>query len=115
MLRGDWAAAKEEVSKKNKRENDKTYQKKNPPVSMLGVGVMNRWRETYLTPTWYPDRYQAPVPIPTCALAGNGVNALSAGNTLGCSRGHQQKKTCLQLPYNALLCLTCSVRHNKAL
>ncbi len=29
--------------------------------------------------------------------------------------GHQQKKTCLQLPYNALLCLTGSVRHNKAL
>src|SRR6266851_2473904 len=28
---------------------------------------------------------------------------------------HQQKKTCLQLPYNALLCLTGSVRCNKAL
>src|SRR5216683_2665985 len=28
---------------------------------------------------------------------------------------HQQKKTCLQLPYNALLCLTEPVRHNKAL
>ena len=28
---------------------------------------------------------------------------------------HQQKKTCLQLPYNALLCLTEPVKHNKAL
>jgi len=28
---------------------------------------------------------------------------------------HQQKKTCLQLPYNALLCLIEPVRHNKAL
>ncbi len=28
---------------------------------------------------------------------------------------HQQKKTCLQLPYNALLHLTKPVRHNKAL
>ena len=31
------------------------------------------------------------------------------------ARKHQQKKTCLQLPYNALLCLTEPVRHNKAL
>jgi len=54
---GDWAAAKEEVSKKNKRENDKTYQKKNPPIPVLGVGIMNGWRETYLTPTRYPDGY----------------------------------------------------------
>jgi len=39
------------------------------------------------------------------------------GNThlIHTSSKHQQKKTCLQLPYNALLCLTEPVRHNKAL
>jgi hypothetical protein len=39
---------KEEVSKK-KKEKDKTYEK-NSPVAMLGVGAINKWRETYLTP-----------------------------------------------------------------
>jgi hypothetical protein len=34
-LRGDWAAAKEEVSEKNEREDDRTYQKKKPPVPVL--------------------------------------------------------------------------------
>jgi len=43
---------KEEVSKKKKeKEKDKTYQKENSPVAVLGVGVINEWRETYLTPT----------------------------------------------------------------
>jgi len=55
---------------------------------VLGVGVMNRWRGMYLTPTQYPDRYQAPVPIPTCTLASDGINTLSASNMLGCSRGN---------------------------
>ena len=34
---------KRKLAKKNKRENDKTYQKRKLPVPMLGVGVMNRW------------------------------------------------------------------------
>ena len=39
---------------------------------MFRVGVMNGWREMYPNPYPgipypYPDRYQAPMPIPSCS------------------------------------------------
>jgi hypothetical protein len=47
MLRGDWAAAKRGSWQKKKKIK---HTKKNSPVAMLGVGAINKWRETYLTP-----------------------------------------------------------------
>jgi len=57
---------KRKLAKQNERENDKTYQKKKPPIPTLGVGVMNGW---------YPDPNPVPrwVPCPSKDWALHGV------------------------------------------
>jgi hypothetical protein len=46
---------KRKLAKKNKRENDKTYQKKKLPVPMLKVGVINGWYPNpNPVPRWVP-------------------------------------------------------------